>query len=103
MPIEAIFCQFEKSLCFCTHFHTQNNTHMKRLYFILTAVLLLTVSCNKNTYDKDGTSTISSVTIPNVPFQRNRSTEYSGNLFTNNGSTTLTLNDTWGDPFIGTW
>lgn len=51
----------------------------------------------------NGTSTISSVSINNVPIQRNRSTEYSGNLFTNNGSTTLTLNDTWGDPFIGTW
>ena len=51
----------------------------------------------------NGTSTISSVAINNVPIQRNRSTEYSGNLFTNNGSTTLTLNDTWGDPFTGTW
>ena len=51
----------------------------------------------------NGTSTISSVAINNVPIQRNRSTEYSGNLFTNNGSTTITLNDTWGDPFTGTW
>lgn len=51
----------------------------------------------------NGTSTISSVTISNVPFQRNHSTEYSGNLFTNNGSSILTLNDTWGDPITGTW
>ena len=51
----------------------------------------------------NGTSTISSVAINNVPIQRNRSTEYSGNLFTNNGNTTLTLNDTWGDPITGTW
>lgn len=51
----------------------------------------------------NGTSTISSVLLSNVPFQRNRSTEYSGNLFTNNGSSTLTLNDTWGDPITGTW
>ncbi len=51
----------------------------------------------------NGTNTISSVTISNVPFQRNRSTEYSGNLFTNNGSSTLTLNDTWSDPITGTW
>lgn len=51
----------------------------------------------------NGTNTISSVAINNVPIQRNRSTEYSGNLFTNNGSTTLTLNDTWGEPFNGTW
>lgn len=51
----------------------------------------------------NGTSTISSVTINNVPFQRNHSTEYSGNLFTAGGNSTLTLNDTWGDPFTGTW
>ena len=51
----------------------------------------------------NGTNIISSVSIPNVPIQRNRSTEYSGNLFTNNGSSTLTLNDTWGDPITGTW
>lgn len=51
----------------------------------------------------NGTSTISSVAINNVPIQRNRSTEYSGNLFTAGGNSTLTLNDTWGDPFTGTW
>ena len=50
-----------------------------------------------------GTTTVSSVSIPNVPIQRNHSTEYSGNLFTNGGTSTLTLNDTWGDPFTGTW
>lgn len=51
----------------------------------------------------DGTNTISSVSISNVPFQRNHSTEYSGNLFTSGGTSTLTLNDTWGDPITGTW
>jgi len=51
----------------------------------------------------NGSSTISSVAINNVPIQRNRSTEYSGNLFTAGGNSTLTLNDTWGDPFTGTW
>lgn len=51
----------------------------------------------------NGTSTISSVAINNVPIQRNRSTEYSGNLFTAGGNSILTLNDTWGDPFTGTW
>lgn len=51
----------------------------------------------------NGSSTISSVAINNVPFQRNHSTEYSGNLFTNGGTTSLSLNDTWGDPFTGTW
>jgi len=51
----------------------------------------------------NGTSTISSVSIPNVPIQRNHSTDYSGNLFTNGGTSTLTLNDTWDTPFTGTW
>ena len=50
-----------------------------------------------------GTTTISTVSIPNVPLQRNHSTDYSGNLFTNGGTSTLTLNDTWGDPITGTW
>jgi len=51
----------------------------------------------------DGTNTISSVTLPNVPLQRNHSTDYSGNLFTSGGGFTLSLNDTWGDPFTGVW
>ena len=50
-----------------------------------------------------GTTTISTVSIPNVPLQRNHSTDYSGNLFTNGGTSTLTLNDTWGEPITGTW
>lgn len=51
----------------------------------------------------DGTNTISSVTLPNVPLQRNYSTEYSGNLFTAGSGTTLSLNDTWTGTFTGTW
>jgi len=51
----------------------------------------------------DGTNTISSVTIPNVPLQRNYSTEYSGNLFTLGGGSFLSLNDTWTGTFTGTW
>jgi hypothetical protein len=51
----------------------------------------------------NGTTTISSVTIPNVPLQRNHPTEYSGNLFTSSDGFTLSLNDTWDDPFTGSW
>lgn len=51
----------------------------------------------------DGTNTISSVTLSNVPLQRNYSTEYSGNLFTLGGGTTLSLNDTWTGTLTGTW
>jgi hypothetical protein len=53
---------------------------------------------------KDGNgASLGSAVIDDAPMLRNRSTEYSGNLFTNNGSSTLTLNDTWGDPITGTW
>ena len=46
---------------------------------------------------------IGSVTIPDVPFKRNRVTEYSGQLFAQGSTFTLTLNDEWEDPEIGTW
>lgn len=51
----------------------------------------------------DGTNTISSVTIPNVPLQRNYSTEFSGNLFTTGSGMTLSLNDTWTGTHTGSW
>lgn len=46
---------------------------------------------------------IGSVTIPDVPFKRNRVTEYSGQLFAQGIAFTLTLNDEWEEPEIGTW
>ena len=46
---------------------------------------------------------IGSVTIPDVPFKRNRVTEYSGQLFAQGSTFTLTLNDEWEEPEIGTW
>ena len=98
---------------------------MKKILSLFAAGALLFAACCKDTAEtptksitfsssalwntnvtlaaSNGTSTISSVAINNVPIQRNRSTEYSGNLFTNNGSSTLTLNDTWDDPINGTW
>ena len=46
---------------------------------------------------------IGQTSIENVTFKRNRSTEYSGPLFGSIGEMTVSLNDDWEDPNIGTW
>lgn len=46
---------------------------------------------------------LGSVSLTDVPFRRNRSTDFSGPLFSANGSMTITLNDAWDDPYEGTW
>lgn len=46
---------------------------------------------------------IGSAVISGVPFLRNRVTEYSGNLFGSAGSFSISLNDTWEEPFVGEW
>ena len=43
------------------------------------------------------------VTLEDVPFVRNRSTEFSGPLYGSNGRDTIILNDTWDDPYTGVW
>lgn len=52
--------------------------------------------------DGDGAA-VSSVSIANAPFKSNRTTQYSGRLFGNDGAFTLSLNDEWDDPYSGTW
>lgn len=53
---------------------------------------------------KDGNgATVSSVAIANAPFKANRTTQYSGHLFGNDGAFTLSLNDEWLDAYNGTW
>ena len=53
---------------------------------------------------KDGNgATVSSVAIANAPFKANRTTQYSGRLFGNDGAFTLSLNDEWLDAYNGTW
>jgi hypothetical protein len=42
-------------------------------------------------------------TITDAPFLRNRSTEYSGNLFSSGGSMTISMNEDWLSPHIGEW
>ena len=48
-------------------------------------------------------SVLGSATIPSAPFVRNRVSEYTGPLFGDSGSMTLSLNATWDDSYTGTW
>lgn len=53
---------------------------------------------------KDASSAvIGSATIEDAPFMRNRSTEYSGELFSHSGSVSCSLNTEWLTPTTGTW
>lgn len=61
-------------------------------------------STNINVVAKDGNGNIiGQSTINDAPFVRNRSTEYSGCLFQDNSSFTLSVNDVWEDAYEGTW
>ena len=46
---------------------------------------------------------LGSATIISAPFVRNRVSEYTGQLFGDNGGMTLSLNATWDDSYTGTW
>lgn len=52
--------------------------------------------------DADG-NVIGIATITAAPFKANRATEYSGRLFTKEGSMDITLNAEWLDTYTGTW
>lgn len=52
--------------------------------------------------DADG-ATIGQATIPGAPFKRNRSTEYSGNLFASGGGFDVSVNSDWENPRTGQW
>lgn len=53
---------------------------------------------------KDGNGTsLGSAAIADVPMLRNRSTEYSGNLFSGSGNMVVSVNGDWASPHIGTW
>lgn len=47
--------------------------------------------------------TLGQAVIASAPFMRNRSTEYSGNMFGSGGSMTISLNDEWSAPYVGEW
>jgi len=53
---------------------------------------------------KDGNSTtLGSAVIANAPMKRNRSTEYSGNLFSGSSNMSVSIDGDWSSPYIGTW
>ena len=58
----------------------------------------IAINCKNN----DDT-VLGSATITDAPFVRNRVSEYTGPLFGDNGSMTLSLNATWNDSYQGSW
>ena len=52
--------------------------------------------------DADDTA-ISNIALQDVPFERNRITNYSGSLFTQNRAFTVTTDDEWLDEYTTTW
>ena len=58
----------------------------------------IAINCKKN----DDT-VLGSATITSAPFVRNRVSEYTGPLFGDNGSMTLSLNTDWTTSHTGTW
>lgn len=55
-----------------------------------------------NCKTSDGT-VLGSATLADVPFRRNRVSEFTGPLFGDNGGMTMTLNTDWDDAYTGTW
>ena len=58
------------------------------------------IAINCKTTDNE---VLGSATITAAPFVRNRVSEYTGPLFGDSGTMTLSLNVTWGDTYQGTW
>lgn len=58
----------------------------------------IAINC-KNSAD----AVLGSAAITSAPFVRNRVSEYTGPLFTENGGMTLSLNTAWDDAYQGTW
>lgn len=52
--------------------------------------------------DTDG-SIMAHAVIASAPFKANRATEYTGRLFSGEGSMSISLNDTWENSYTGTW
>ena len=47
--------------------------------------------------------TLGRVVLNDVPFKRNRTTEYSGALFTNSGTFSISIDDEWGESYQSNW
>lgn len=48
-------------------------------------------------------SQLGTAAITGAPMQRNRQTQYSGNLFSHSDGFQLSIEDGWLDPYLGTW
>lgn len=68
--------------------------------FLGTAEWVTDIAINCKTSDGD---VLGSATITSAPFIRNRVSEYTGPLFGDNGSMTLSLNAAWDDNYQGSW
>lgn len=76
------------------------NTPMNIFSFSSTTEWTTDVALNCKASNND---VLGSATIENVPFVRNRVTDYSGPLFGSGGGLTLSLNTDWLDAETGTW
>ena len=77
-------------------------TNLSFSTFGFSAATEWTADVTVKAYDGDD-DIITSITISNAPFLRNRSSDYTGSLFTSNGVMTLSLNEEWIDSYEGTW
>jgi hypothetical protein len=71
-------------------------------FFTISGADEWTTDVSVSVKDGNGTS-LGSATIADVPLLRNRSTEYSGNLFSGSGNMVVSVNGDWASPYIGTW
>jgi hypothetical protein len=71
-------------------------------FFTISAVDEWTTDVSVAVKDDNGTS-LGSAMINDAPMRRNRSTEYSGNLFSGGGNMVVSINGDWASPYIGTW
>lgn len=71
-------------------------------FFTISTVDEWTTDVGVAVKDGNGTS-LGSAVIDDAPMLRNRSTEYSGNLFSGGGNMVVSINSDWLAPYIGTW
>jgi hypothetical protein len=71
-------------------------------FFTISTVDEWTTDVSVSVKDGNGAS-LGSAMINDAPMLRNRSTEYSGNLFSGVGNMVVSVNGDWASPYIGTW
>lgn len=71
-------------------------------FFTISTVDEWTTDVSVSVKDGNGSS-LGSAVINDAPMLRNRSTEYSGNLFSGVGNMVVSVNGDWASPYIGTW